>query len=150
MNLSWLSSWWIKLLILLGLLVGGYHGVQVWMGSGNEGFVEPSSTSTRPSLTDVPPGDINCDCPHVDAGLLTPEYREQCETNEAQLRQKAIDGNFRLKADANGVLVEGDFCDTVTAGPNPWPVQGSTVIPPPRTDFDEEPCDEPSGLTRGC
>ena len=149
MTFSWLTSWWVKLLILLGLLSGGYYGYQLVVNSSPANTDQPSF-ALKPGFTEVPPGDINCDCDNVSFGLLTAEFREQCEKNEADLKRKAAETGLRLKADANGILTEGDFCDTVSAGPNPWPVAGASVTPPPRTASDEVPCDEPSGLVRGC
>lgn len=149
MTFSWLTSWWVKLLILLGLLSGGYYGYQLLVSSGAVN-TDPSSVALKPELTEVPPGDVNCDCDNVSFGLLTAEFRKQCEKNEADLKRKAVEGGLRLKTDADGILIEGDFCDTVSAGPNPWPVAGVSINPPARPESDEEPCDEPSGLVRGC
>ncbi len=96
----------------------------------------------------VPTGPY-CDCTHVEAGLLTREYQNQCRGAEAALVALAAEAKLNLVAGPDGKLVSGAFCDPVTAGPNAWPVKGGPAKPPPRGP-DEKPCEEVSGLSRTC
>jgi PASTA domain-containing protein len=67
-------------------------------------------------------GFINCDCEHVEAGLLTNQYRDQCKKAETAL----ID-QFKQTGTVTGK------CDSVAQGPNAKPSDRapSTPTPPP-------------------
>jgi hypothetical protein len=69
---------------------------------------------------------VNCDCEHVDFGLLTTQYRNQCKKAE-----QALIDQFRQ----TGTVM--DKCDSVAQGPNARPSDQrptSTPTPPP-SDF---------------
>lgn len=99
-----------------------------------------------------------CDCTHVNAGLLTPEYREDCRKREAELvALTAKCGNdlacvreaLGLKTGPDGRLVSGKFCDSVTCGEAAWPLAGSLPVPPPRP-VEGTPCVKTAGISREC
>jgi len=98
-----------------------------------------------------------CDCTHVTAGLLTKEYQNQCRGSEAALfvltgGSQDIDvvrKKLSLQSRENGRLASGQFCDSVVAGPDAWPVAEGPVSPPPRQP-EAKPCMKVTGLTRDC
>src|SRR3989442_10181596 len=100
----------------------------------------------------------DCDCSHVDAGLLTREYQQECRGREAVLLQlvkecggrlPCVAEKLKLKTGADGKLVGGEFCDSTTSGPAAWPIYGSGPAPPPRP-AKAKPCETVSGISRKC
>ncbi|MDP8980229.1 MAG: hypothetical protein M3O35_06530 [Acidobacteriota bacterium] len=87
---------------------------------------------------------VDCDCLHVDAGLLTGSYRRQCIQSEKGLRALAAAGKFQVTVGPAHTLIAGTFCDGITAGPAAWPVYGGPEKPPPKNDA--PPCVFVGGL----
>jgi len=132
----------VAIALLTGVLVGGL-GYCV-----NGPDAKTDRTDAAESGATAAGGGPNCDCPHLDAGLLTKEYQQQCAQREKQLKQLAADDKLNLKLGPDHRLASGEFCDTVAAGPKAWPVPGGPETPPrapPGTV-----CTTVSGLVRGC
>jgi hypothetical protein len=132
-------------------------------GSGSPASAGPAPQRTPPPPPPASPADpgasVFCDCAHVDAGLLTKEWRRQCADRDAQLRQMAADcGNhldcwrsrFKLKQGPDGKLISGEFCDPSAHGPAAWPVSGGPSAPPPNPSGMGKPCTSTTGLVRKC
>ena len=67
---------------------------------------------------------IDCDCDHVDAGLLTKAYRKQCRDAESKARESCENGGPQL------------YCDSVASGDLAFPVN-ATKPPPVSTWVDQ-------------
>jgi hypothetical protein len=94
----------------------------------------------RPGHGSVPDGKrrveglVDCDCEHVDAGLLTGPYIEQCEEAESRLMQLVEQGEFYVTVGADEKIQYGHVCDSTASGPSAWPLSGGPANPPPKVD----------------
>lgn len=99
--------------------------VEAVPGPGNSSGPPAKTTHTTSNVS----GAINCDCDHVNAGLLTGPYKDQCHGSEKQLRQKVADNTFKVEV-KDDKIVGGDVCDGVASGDNAWPRKDGPVNPP--------------------
>ncbi len=102
--------------------------VEATSGGGNPASA-PAPAKSKPTSMAVS-GAIHCDCEHVDAGLLTGPYKDQCVAAEKKLKAKAAEGTFKVEV-KDDKITGGDICDLVALGPNAWPRQDGPVNPPP-------------------
>ena len=145
-RVSQLPRWWLAaaaLIAVLVLAVGSLFAVRALQGGGGAG----AGGQSNPAAAKVAlAGAVNCDCPHVDAGLLTGPYIRQCQQREQQLKQLVAQGTFHVEVGPDHKIVSGDLCDDVAVGPAGWPVAGGPENPPPASG--QPPCKYVGGLVQ--
>jgi hypothetical protein len=96
------------------------------------GNCQPPEHGSVPDKKRSLKGLVDCDCEHVDAGLLTGPYINQCRGAEKNLQQLVVDGKFHVEVGPDKKIVSGNLCDPVASGPSAWPLYGSPASPPPK------------------
>lgn len=140
--MSKLSNVWVRSFAVAGcaglLLLAGCQKSQPGEGVRATSMSGPAAGGTAGGANPQPTkghtldrlsGSVNCDCEHVDAGLLTGPYRDQCMKSEKELREKVANDTFKVTV-KDDLITGGDVCDGVTQGPNAWPKTGGPVTPP--------------------
>ncbi|MHB8611618.1 MAG: hypothetical protein ACYDAL_04185 [Candidatus Dormibacteraceae bacterium] len=131
----WLAP--AAVLAVVVLAAGSFFAVRAIQGGGQN---NPAATKVALAAA------VNCDCPHVDAGLLTGPYIRQCQQREQQLKQLVAQGTFHVVVGPDHKIVSGDLCDDVAVGPAGWPVAGGPENPPPASG--QPPCKYVGGLVQ--
>ena len=101
-------------------------------------------------------GLIDCDCPRIDAGILTGGWQQECRASEQNLKTAAkgcsnlscVRTALKLKTGPDGGLASGAFCGDMQ-GPYAWPTAGKPEEPPPKPEG-PRPCTHTEGLAQAC
>jgi hypothetical protein len=129
-----------KLLFFSALGLAGLAAVVVVLATAAGGGV---LTSSRQAAA------VDCDCAHIEAGLLNLGWIPECRRREARVREHAARGALNIKLGPDGKIRSGQLCDPVAHGPLAWPVEGGPARPPARR-ADGRKCSFFVGLIGAC
>jgi len=108
-RVSQVPRWWLAAAAVVAVLIlaaASLFAVRTIQGPGGTG----GGSQSNPAATKVAlAGAVNCDCPHVEAGLLTGPYIRQCQQREQQLKQLVAQGTFHVEVGTDHKIVSGDL-----------------------------------------
>ncbi len=73
---------------------------------------------------------VDCDCAHIEAGILNLGWIPECRRREKRVREFAARGELNIKLGPDGTIKSGQLCDPVAHGPRAWPVERGPARPP--------------------